>query len=106
MTEEVEAHSGEVWSLCLTHDKRGLVTGSSDKTVKFWNFELMSTGTDGTKQLSLVHVRTLQLEEGVVGVACSGDSRLPARLHRQGLLLRHLQVLPLALRPQAARPRH
>ena len=44
MTEEVEAHSGEVWSLALTHDKRGLVTGSADKTVKFWNFELMSTG--------------------------------------------------------------
>jgi len=78
MTEEVEAHSGEVWSLALTHDKRGLVTGSADKTVKFWNFELMSTGSEGTKQLSLLHVRTLQLEEGVVGVSCSGDGRLIA----------------------------
>ncbi len=34
------AHSGAVWSLVLSPDKRGVVTGSADQTVKFWDFEL------------------------------------------------------------------
>ena len=42
LVEEMEAHEGAVWGLSLTPDRRGVVTGSADKTVKFWEFELMS----------------------------------------------------------------
>ena len=33
---------------------RSVVSGSSDKTVKFWDFELV-TGKDGNRILSLIH---------------------------------------------------
>ena len=63
MSEEVAAHDNEIWAMSMSHDKRGLVTASGDKTVKFWNFELIAGEEGGGKQLSLSHVRTLQLGE-------------------------------------------
>lgn len=33
-----EAHSGPVWSLALLPDKGGFVSGSADKTIKFWTW--------------------------------------------------------------------
>lgn len=41
MIEEIEAHTGALWSLCVLPDKRGIVTGSADHEVKFWQFELV-----------------------------------------------------------------
>ena len=51
MLENVEAHAkdSEVWSLCLTRDKNGFVSGSADHTVKFWNFELVDDEENKTK---------------------------------------------------------
>ena len=46
MTEEVDAHQKEVWSIHLAPDKRGFVTSSGDKTVKFWQFELVNRTTE------------------------------------------------------------
>ena len=46
MTEEVAAHEKEVWSMHLTPDRRGFVTASGDKTVKFWQFELVNRTTE------------------------------------------------------------
>jgi len=77
MTEEISAHDGEVWSLVAFPDTRGLVSGSGDKTVKFWDYELVS-GTEGTKVLSIVHKRSLQLDEGVTCISLSADGRLIA----------------------------
>lgn len=37
--ETVDAHAGTVWSLCMRPDFTGMVTGSADKDVKFWDFE-------------------------------------------------------------------
>ncbi|KAI3355690.1 hypothetical protein L3Q82_004283 [Scortum barcoo] len=48
LLETVDAHDGAVWSLCLAPDQRGIVTGSADKTVKFWEFELIKD--QGTTQ--------------------------------------------------------
>ena len=52
-------------------DKRGFVTASADQTVKFWQFELLKfegqTDSEG-KRLSVVHTRTLQLEEDALAV--------------------------------------
>lgn len=35
----MEAHEGAVWSMALRPDKRGIVSGSADKSVKFWDFD-------------------------------------------------------------------
>ena len=44
----IAAHAGAVWSLVLTPDGRGLVSGSADHDVKFWDFELTEVdGPDG-----------------------------------------------------------
>ncbi len=53
------------------------MTGSTDKTAKFWDFELIP-GPEGNKILSLVHRRTLQLDEGVTCLSLSQDGRLLA----------------------------
>ena len=78
MTEEISAHDGEVWSLNLTPDQRSVVSGSADKTLKFWEFELVSSEQHKTKILSILHKRSLQLDEGVTCVSMSSDSKLIA----------------------------
>lgn len=40
LTESVDAHQGACWSLCFMPDKKGLVSGGSDKLVKFWDVEI------------------------------------------------------------------
>jgi len=42
----IDAHSGAVWSVALTADGRGLVSGSADHDVKFWDFELAEVETE------------------------------------------------------------
>ena len=40
--EDINAHKNhEIWSVSLTPDQHGCVTGGGDKTVKFWRFELV-----------------------------------------------------------------
>ncbi|XP_054471240.1 WD repeat-containing protein 3 [Anoplopoma fimbria] len=78
LLETVDAHNGSLWSLCLAPDQRGIVTGSADKTVKFWAFELIKDETTAQKRLTLKHSRTLQLEEDVLCVKFSPDHRLLA----------------------------
>jgi len=75
-TESVAAHTGEVWALVLTADQRGFLTGGADKTVKFWDFELVAQEGSEVKVLSAIHRRTFQVEEGVTALAVSPDSRL------------------------------
>jgi U3 small nucleolar RNA-associated protein 12 len=38
LTESISAHKGAVWSMQVRPDELGLVTGSADKDVKFWDF--------------------------------------------------------------------
>ncbi|XP_061917560.1 WD repeat-containing protein 3-like [Entelurus aequoreus] len=78
LLETVDAHDGALWSLCLAPDQRGIVTGGADKTVKFWDFELIKVQGSGQKRLTLKHTRTLQLEEDVLCVKFSPNHRLLA----------------------------
>ncbi|XP_020487639.2 WD repeat-containing protein 3 [Labrus bergylta] len=78
LLETVDAHGGALWSLCLAPDQRGIVTGSADKTVKFWDFELIKDQGSSQKRLTVKHTRTLQLEEDVLCVKFSPDHRLLA----------------------------
>ena len=46
LLEDIPAHSGAVWGLALAPDKRGVVSCSADKTVKFWEFELVQPSSE------------------------------------------------------------
>ncbi|XP_020288110.1 WD repeat-containing protein 3 [Pseudomyrmex gracilis] len=78
--EEVSAHSKELWSVTLFPDLKGVASGSGDQTVKFWNFELIqdSDYLIKAKVLSVVHTRTLKLEESVLCVRISPNNRFVA----------------------------
>jgi U3 small nucleolar RNA-associated protein 12 len=78
LLQEVGAHSGAVWSVDVSPDRRGLVTGSADHDVKFWDFELISDPTSHQRRLSLCHVRTLKMAEEVLCVCHSPNGRLLA----------------------------
>lgn len=52
LLETIKAHEGAVWSMQVKPDGLGMVTGSSDKDVKFWEFE----------------VKQLPAEEGLVSI--------------------------------------
>ncbi|KAJ3662774.1 hypothetical protein Zmor_007103 [Zophobas morio] len=78
--EEIPAHSAELWSICLLPDQRGCVTGGGDKTVKFWQFELVvdEKSESKAKVLSLLHTRTLKLEDTVLCVKISPNGKFIA----------------------------
>ncbi|XP_014020285.2 WD repeat-containing protein 3 [Salmo salar] len=78
LMETVDAHNGALWSLCLSPDQRGIVTGGTDKRVKFWEFELIMDKDAAQKRLTVKHMRTLQLDEDVLCVKYSPDQRLLA----------------------------
>lgn len=80
--DTVAAHEGAVWSLQVHPDGRSLVSGSADKTAKFWNFEVVQEEIPGTKRttprLKLAHTRTLKVSDDILSVRFSPDSRLLA----------------------------
>ncbi|CAB3253596.1 unnamed protein product [Arctia plantaginis] len=78
--EPVPAHTGECSSVGLSPDMRGCYSGGSDKTVKLWSFELIpdQTGESKAKVLSLLHTRTLELEESVLAVKISPNNKFIA----------------------------
>lgn len=79
LLETTEAHEGALWSIGLSPDQRGIVTGGADKTVKFWDFELVKDKELGpNKRLTVKHTRTLQLDEDVLCVRYSPNQRLLA----------------------------
>ena len=39
LVDTIQAHSATVWSIHVRPDEQGLVSGSADKDVKFWEFE-------------------------------------------------------------------
>lgn len=42
IVDNVKAHEGHLWSCQVSPDGKGLVTGSADKTVKFWSIDVVS----------------------------------------------------------------
>ncbi|XP_042222099.1 WD repeat-containing protein 3-like [Homarus americanus] len=76
---EMDTDTG-VWSVALTHDGRGFVTGGSDKMVKFWKFELVRDDGEGQgKRLSFVQdSRALKVADQVTCVRCSSNGRFLA----------------------------
>jgi U3 small nucleolar RNA-associated protein 12 len=82
LLDKISAHEGAVWTLQVHPDGKSLITGSADKTVKFWNFDIVQEEIPGTRQtmprLKLVQSRILKVNDDVLSVHFSPDSRLLA----------------------------
>lgn len=53
-----KAHSAAVWTINVRPDGRGLVSGSADKDVKFWDFEMREVEGEGERVVSRLGVET------------------------------------------------
>ncbi|KAG8845693.1 hypothetical protein FRB96_002287 [Tulasnella sp. 330] len=83
MIDRVEAHTGTVWSMQVRNNKLGMVTGSADKEVKFWDFEYTvgAVGIEGEEAkpvISLVLAKTLKMTDDVLSVRFSPDGKFVA----------------------------
>jgi U3 small nucleolar RNA-associated protein 12 len=82
LLDTVPAHEGAIWTLHVHPDGKSVVTGSADKSAKFWNFQVVHEEILGTKRttpkLKLVQSRTLKLGDDILSLRFSPDSRLLA----------------------------
>jgi U3 small nucleolar RNA-associated protein 12 len=82
LLDKISAHEGAVWTMQVHPDGKSLATGSADKCIKFWNFDIVQEEIPGTKRttprLKLVQSRILKVNDDVLSVQFSPDSRLLA----------------------------
>ncbi|GFF40511.1 uncharacterized WD repeat-containing protein C3D6.12 [Aspergillus udagawae] len=82
LLDTIKAHDGPVWSLHVHPDGKSMVSGSADKSAKFWNFQVVQEEIPGTKRttprLRLVHTRTLKVADDILSLRFSPDARLLA----------------------------
>ncbi|KAL7749168.1 beta transducin [Sorochytrium milnesiophthora] len=89
LIDSVKAHEGAVWSMDVRPDKRGLISGSADKDVKFWDFAMVKPKADDgdddneqqqsdRTQLAILHARTLRMSDEVLCVRYSPNQQLIA----------------------------
>jgi U3 small nucleolar RNA-associated protein 12 len=82
LIESVAAHEGAVMALQIHPDGKSLVTGSADKSAKFWKFEVVDEDIPGTRRttskLRLTQTRTLKVNDDVLSVCFTPDGRLLA----------------------------
>ena len=83
LLETIPAHQGPLWSLAVRPDGRGLVTGSADKDVKFWEFEVREIAPEVqggvvNRVLTVAHTKTLKMTDDVLAVKYSPDGKLLA----------------------------
>jgi U3 small nucleolar RNA-associated protein 12 len=82
LLDKISAHDGAVWTMQVHPDGKSLISGSADKSVKFWNFDIVQEEIPGTKRtmprLKLVQSRILKLNDDILSVEFSPDSRLLA----------------------------
>ena len=80
--DSIKAHEGPIWTLHVHPDGKSVVTGSADKSAKFWSFEIVQEEVAGTKRtfprLKLVHRRTLKVSDDILSLKFSPDARLLA----------------------------
>ena len=68
-------NNAAIWSISVSPDEAGIVSGGSDKLVKFWDFEIGRVASDvdasNKEGLKLRHTQTLKLSEDVLCVKFS-----------------------------------
>ncbi|KAH8910501.1 WD40 repeat-like protein [Coniochaeta sp. PMI_546] len=82
LLESVTAHEGAIWSLQVHPDGRSVVSGSADKTAKFWDFKIVQEQVLGTTRttpkLKLVQARILKVADDILSLRFSPDAKLLA----------------------------
>lgn len=83
LIESIPAHDGQaIWTLAVHPDGQSVVTGSADKSVKFWRFDVAEEEIPGTRRttqrLKLTQNRQLKLSDDILSLAFSPDQRLLA----------------------------
>jgi U3 small nucleolar RNA-associated protein 12 len=82
LIDTIKAHDGAIWTLQVHPSGTSVVTGSADKTAKFWDFTVIQESIPGTKRttprLTLTHTRTLKLTDDILSLSFTPDSRLLA----------------------------
>ncbi|KAK0392785.1 hypothetical protein NLU13_2280 [Sarocladium strictum] len=82
LLDSVEAHEGAVWALAVHPDGRSVVSGSADKSAKFWDFKIVQEEVLGTRRttpkLKLHHSRTLKVADDILSLKFSPDGKLLA----------------------------
>eukprot|EP00123_Amoebidium_parasiticum_P021149 comp62400_c0_seq1/m.47920 comp62400_c0_seq1/g.47920 ORF comp62400_c0_seq1/g.47920 comp62400_c0_seq1/m.47920 type:complete len:932 (-) comp62400_c0_seq1:257-3052(-) len=80
LVQTTKAHEGAVWALALRPDRRGFASGSADKEVKFWDFDLVDDPeySKTAKRLGYAHSATLKMSDDVLAVKYSPDMKLVA----------------------------
>lgn len=72
--EVIQAHQSAIWSLDIHPDKTGFISGSEDKDVKFWEFDLISKNQ--IKLLTVVQSKILKMSDEVLSVKYSPNGKL------------------------------
>lgn len=82
LIKTIKAHEGPIWTLHVHPKGQSMVTGSADKTAKFFSFEIIQEEIPGTTRttprFSLAHARTLKVSDDILSIRFSPDSRLIA----------------------------
>jgi U3 small nucleolar RNA-associated protein 12 len=82
LLDSVSAHEGAIWSLQVHPDGRSMVSGSADKSAKFWNFTIVQEEVLGTTRttpkLKLVQSRVLKVSDDILSLKFSPDAKLLA----------------------------
>jgi U3 small nucleolar RNA-associated protein 12 len=83
LIESIPAHEGQaIWTLAVHPDGRSVVTGSADKSAKFWRFDIVDEEIPGTRRttqrLKLTQTRQLKLSDDILSLCFSPDQRLLA----------------------------
>lgn len=65
------AHDDSIWSIEITSDGKTILTGSSDKNIKYWEIKVNTL----ENKLNLSHIKTLELSESIISMKISSDSK-------------------------------
>lgn len=79
LVEKINAHESAIWTLAVHPDGRSVVTGSADKSAKFWRFDVVDEEIPGTRRttqrLKLSQTRQLKVNDDVLCVCFSPDQK-------------------------------
>ncbi|KAI0020586.1 WD domain-containing protein [Xylariomycetidae sp. FL0641] len=79
LLDSVTAHEGAIWSLQVHPDGRSIVSGSADKSAKFWKVQVVQEQVLGTtrttQRLKLTHARTLKVADDILSLRFSPDAK-------------------------------